>query len=96
MKILSFFSHAFRAPGLAVAVLLVGLTTSCFDGLNLYPKYGLNSATVYAPCDTCRNKTDNYTMVLAKIYGGLSLTGNQGPAGQGDISGDEGFSQYLR
>lgn len=96
MKILSFLSHALRAPGLVVAVLLVGLTTSCFDGLNLYPKYGLNSATVYAPCDTCRNKTDNYTMVLAKIYGGLSLSGNQGPAGQGDISGDEGFSQYLR
>jgi len=76
MKILSFLSHAFRAPGLAVAVLLVGLTTSCFDGLNLYPKYGLNSAMVYAPCDTCRNKTDNYTMVLAKIYGGLFFSGN--------------------
>jgi hypothetical protein len=35
--------------------------------------------------------------VLAKLYAGLSLTGNSGPDGQGDIRGiDEGFSSYLR
>jgi len=34
---------------------------------------------------------------LAKLYGGLALTGQQGPAGNGDIEGiDEGFSNYLR
>ncbi len=34
---------------------------------------------------------------LAKVYGGLVLTGQQGPAGQPDISGiDEGFSQFSR
>jgi hypothetical protein len=34
---------------------------------------------------------------LSKLYAGLSLTGNAGPDGQGDIRGiDEGFSSYLR
>ncbi|MFB9055527.1 RagB/SusD family nutrient uptake outer membrane protein [Mariniflexile ostreae] len=34
---------------------------------------------------------------LAKLYASLALTGQQGPAGQGDISGiDEGASQYTR
>ena len=39
-----------------------------------------------------------YQAFLAKIYGGLSLTGQQGPAGNKDISSinDEGFSQYMR
>jgi len=39
----------------------------------------------------------SYLAVLAKLYGGLALTGQQGPSGQPDIEGiDEGFSQYLR
>ena len=38
-----------------------------------------------------------YLAVLAKCYSGLAVTGQQGPAGQGDIDGiDEGFSSYLR
>ncbi|NCA84352.1 MAG: RagB/SusD family nutrient uptake outer membrane protein [Clostridia bacterium] len=38
-----------------------------------------------------------YTQVLAKLYAGLAVSGQEGPAGQGDISGiDEGFGQYLR
>ncbi len=38
-----------------------------------------------------------YKEVLAKLYGGLALSGQQGPAGKPDISGiDEGFGQYLR
>src|ERR687890_166063 len=37
------------------------------------------------------------TAFLAKIYAGLAVSGQQGAAGQPDISGiDEGFSQYLR
>ena len=72
-----------------VLALSLGTTTSCFDALNLQPKYGLNALKVYAD-------PANYINVLAKIYGGLSLSGNAGPAGQGDVSGDEGFSQYLR
>ncbi len=35
--------------------------------------------------------------MLAKIYAGLAVSGQRGPAGNGDIQGiDEGFSQYLR
>ena len=40
---------------------------------------------------------DNYEKVLAKLYAGLSLTGQKGPDGNADLRGlDEGFSQYLR
>ncbi len=38
-----------------------------------------------------------YRAFLAKIYAGLAVSGQQGPAGKPDIEGiDEGFSQYLR
>jgi starch-binding outer membrane protein, SusD/RagB family len=39
----------------------------------------------------------SYRAFLAKIYAGLAVSGQQGPAGNPDIKGiDEGFSQYLR
>ena len=39
----------------------------------------------------------SYRAFLAKIYAGLAVSGQRGPAGDGDIKGiDEGFSQYLR
>lgn len=43
----------------------------------------------------------SYKQYLAKIYAGLAVTGQQGPAGQSDLGSgagtvDEGFSQYLR
>lgn len=38
-----------------------------------------------------------YKSFLAKIYAGFAVTGQQGPAGSGDISGiDEGASSYIR
>jgi hypothetical protein len=38
-----------------------------------------------------------YRAFLAKIYAGLAVSGQQGPAGNPDIQGiDEGFGQYLR
>jgi hypothetical protein len=47
------------------------------------------------------SNTDSYKQFLAKIYGGLALTGQSGPAGSSDLGSgpgtvDEGFSQYLR
>jgi hypothetical protein len=43
------------------------------------------------------NDPSAYRALLAKIYAGLAVSGQQGPAGNGDIQGiDEGFSQYLR
>lgn len=38
-----------------------------------------------------------YKQFLAKLYAGLAVSGQQGPAGNPDLRGlDEGFSQYLR
>ncbi len=38
-----------------------------------------------------------YRSVMAKLYAGLAVSGQQGPSGQPDIAGiDEGFSTYLR
>ncbi len=68
----------------------VFILTSCFKELDRAPKYGENAETVYSD-------PKNYINVLAKVYGGLSMSGNDGPSGRPDISGiDEGFSQYLR
>ena len=40
---------------------------------------------------------DSYKQILARLYSGLAVSGQQGPSGNPDISGiDEGFSQYLR
>jgi hypothetical protein len=74
---------------LALLTLTIPMS-SCFQDLDLEPPFGLNSAVVYGD-------PDNYINVLAKLYAGLATTGNDGPAGQGDIAGiDEGFSSYLR
>ena len=68
------------------------LVLSCQKPLDFSPKYGFNSELIYSD-------PDQYINVLSKLYSGLSMTGNQGPAGQADISGetiDEGFSSYVR
>jgi len=66
------------------------LSGSCSNDLNLTPRYGLNADAVYSD-------PGNYINVLAKLYAGLAISGNQGPAGMPDIGGiDEGFSQYVR
>ena len=42
-------------------------------------------------------KTENYKGILAKCYAALSLSGQQGPAGDPDISNfDEGYSSFVR
>ncbi len=72
----------------AAAVLL----TSCLGDLDpkdLGPNV-LNASNVY------RTK-DDFKRGLAKLYASFVLSGQQGPAGQPDISGiDEGFGVYLR
>lgn len=43
------------------------------------------------------NSPEAYRQALAKVYGGLYLTGNDGPNGNGDINTpDEGATGYLR
>lgn len=72
-----------------VAVMAISLV-ACTKDLDRKPFYDVTSASVY-------NDFDNYKLILAKLYAGLAVSGQQGPAGRPDISGiDEGFSTYLR
>ncbi len=67
------------------------LFASCTKDLNRVPEQAFTSEVLF--------KTEaGYRSALAKIYGGLALTGNAGPDGAGDISNisDEGFSSYIR
>jgi hypothetical protein len=76
---------------LLVAGLLV-VITSCVKDLDTIPLDPdvTTAATVF-------DDPDSYIQILAKLYAGHAVSGQQGPAGMGDISGiDEGFGQYLR
>jgi len=78
-----------------IAIILAGFVLvlpSCIKDLDTVPidPDVVTSATVY-------DDPASYKMVLAKLYAGLAVTGQTGPAGNPDISGiDEGFGQYLR
>lgn len=75
---------------LTLGAALAGLSTSCTKDLDQSPRFELTPDKVYVDLA-------GYRAVLGKLYGGFALTGQQGPAGQGDIGGiDEGFSDYLR
>ncbi len=72
---------------LSAAALL--LATACTD-LDLQP---LSTAVP----DVALSEDAAYEQFLARVYAGLAVTGQQGPAGAADISSlDEGFSQYIR
>jgi hypothetical protein len=75
---------------LVAAVALIG--TSCFKDLDTKPidPDVVTAATVF-------DDPANYKYVLAKLYAGLAISGQEGPSGQPDITSiDEGFGQYLR
>lgn len=62
---------------------------SCTD-LDIQPK----TETVG---DLALETAESYKAFIAKVYAGLALSGQEGPAGSPDIKGlDEGFSNYLR
>lgn len=68
------------------------LFSSCIGDLDTVPidPDQVTAASVY-------ENPASYEQVLAKLYAGLAVSGQQGPAGQADILGiDEGFGQYLR
>src|SRR5215207_10421139 len=70
------------------AVLLLG-AGACTD-LTTEPKSTVTGTNIF-------NDTTSYRAFVAKLYGGLAITGQEGPAGRPDIQGiDEGFSQYVR
>ena len=60
---------------------------SCEDKLNLQPEDSRLTG------DAAFENPEAYKQFLAKIYAGISLSGQQGPAGFPDLAGlDEGFS----
>ncbi len=68
------------------------IITSCSKDLDTIP---LDPDVVTAA--TVFEDPAAYQEVLAKLYAGLAVSGQEGPAGNPDISGiDEGFGQYLR
>ena len=74
---------------LAAGALLLA-SAGCTD-LGVEPKSTVTSVNLF-------NDPNSYRSYLAKLYGGLTLTGQVGPFGDRDIRSitDEGFSGYLR
>lgn len=76
----------------AICAALLGLTFSCTKDLNREPFIESTSLAVY-------KDPANYKPLLAKIYAGLAVTGQEGPTGKPDIPEsviNEGESQYIR
>lgn len=70
-------------------IFILSVLSACTD-LELTPQNDLTP-------DVFFTEEDSYERFLTRIYAGLAVTGQQGPAGNADIKGlDEGFSQYLR
>ena len=67
----------------ALAFLTLG-TMSCADDLNI------------SPIDPQTSSSYDVKQLLAKQYASLGLTGQKGPDGNGDMSGDEGESGFYR
>ncbi len=74
---------------LTVASALLLGTAAC--DVTTEPKSTVTDANVF-------NDVNSYKAFIAKVYAGLGVTGQQGPAGQPDLdpSFDEGFSHYVR
>lgn len=67
------------------------LLWSCDDDLDIRPEDSRQTE------ERALQTTADYRAFLAKIYAGISVSGQQGPAGRPDLRGlDEGFSNYLR
>ncbi|RYY98882.1 MAG: RagB/SusD family nutrient uptake outer membrane protein [Chitinophagaceae bacterium] len=73
------------------SVLALVVISSCAKKLDVFPENELTQAQVYA-------NAEGYKSVLAKVYGAMATSGNQGPAGNSDIQGlDEGSqSPFIR
>jgi hypothetical protein len=75
---------------LCIGVLFTAMVLSCNKKLDLLPLNDITSEQVY-------KTPQGYKQAFAKLYGSFATTGNQGPAGNGDIQGlDEGTADFLR
>jgi hypothetical protein len=80
----------YSVKALVALGLLTGGLMSCEKNKILSPNYQVTSTQVYSTAA-------GYKEALAKAYGSMALTGNQGPAGSGDVQGiDEGTSDFFR
>ena len=78
-----------RTRWASAAAFLLLAVAACTD-LTVEPKSTVTDANVFTD-------VSSYRAFLARVYTGLAVSGQQGAAGNADISGiDEGFSQYLR
>ncbi|HMR93680.1 MAG TPA: RagB/SusD family nutrient uptake outer membrane protein [Chitinophagaceae bacterium] len=69
---------------------LVAMLAACDKKLDRLPKNDITDDQVYAT-------PAGYQQAFAKVYASYALTGNSGPAGNGDVQGiDEGTSDFLR
>lgn len=81
----------------ALAGVFFFATTSCLNDLDVE----VNDDELYTSEQFYANPT-SYKQFLAKIYGGLAVTGQTSPNGNSDLGSEdnggpnEGFSQYLR
>lgn len=67
------------------------LLWSCESELDLQPEDNRETAA------SAFDDPEAYKQFLAKLYAGFAISGQDGPAGDPDLSGlDEGFSQYMR
>ncbi|MBT8259618.1 MAG: RagB/SusD family nutrient uptake outer membrane protein [Bacteroidia bacterium] len=74
-----------------IVVLAVFMVQSCASDLDLQPEDDRLTG------DAAFEDPASYRAFIAKIYAGISLSGQEGPAGDPDLVGlDEGFSNYLR
>lgn len=83
-------TNKFFIKGVSLTAVVLVLLTACVKKLDRKPFYDITSATVY-------EKFSNYKQIVAKLYAGFAVSGQEGPSGNPDLSGfDEGFSSYLR
>jgi hypothetical protein len=75
--------------GLVLSILALGFV-SCENELDKQPVTELTESQVF-------QDPASYKEFLARVYAGIAVSGQEGPAGRPDIRGiDEGFSNYLR
>lgn len=73
-------------------ICLVITFSSCLDDLNTEPL----SSNILLP-ERAWEDPNSYEQFVAKVYAGFALSGNEGPAGQADISADDqGEATFIR
>ncbi|WP_430812095.1 MULTISPECIES: RagB/SusD family nutrient uptake outer membrane protein [unclassified Carboxylicivirga] len=87
MRLLKYISK-----NVAIAVVSTLMLSSCLNELDQLPIDPTKTTG-----DQVYQTEEGYERVVAKVYAALALTGQEGPAGNGDVGGiDEGSSSFIR